>query len=328
MTEKLIADHEARLSRIIRETVESYCNSNGLKTTMADDYRCPPLAIKKPFVTFRVGQCRDLIDALEATRVAASQEPTRYYLNGVYLDGNGSGEGLTLVATDGHRVVAAENVARQYSSGSNSTGALLINKVGHAHCWPGKEPVDYVKTALAFLRKLRKTESVLVTIGDDFIEFSNDVLVPLRIPHPQVTYPDWRRVLPRLDGPTVVRTFDAGSTRSWLKETVATARENRADHVLMRLSDTAERTVAFYTSHGSDGAKSNSSPVPEAVCYTASLTGAAGRFPDVGFNARYILDMLPKSGTVKIVTLAEYCDGPSSIVCQDGYVRAIMPIRL
>lgn len=328
MNEKLIADHEASLSRIIRETVRSYCENNGLKTTMAADYRCPPLAIKNPPVTFRVGRCRDLIDALEATRVAASQEKTRYYLNGVYLESGGAAGGLTLVATDGHRVTATENIAGRYASDVISTGALLINKVGHKHCWPGKEPVDYIKTALAFLRKLRKTESVLITIGDDFIEFSNGVLVPLRVPHPQVTYPDWRRVLPRLDGPTVVRTFDAKAMQRWLKAVIRTAREDRAYHVLMRLSDTAERTVAFYTSHGSDGAKSNSSPVPEAVCYTASLTGAAGRFPDVGFNARYILDMLPKSGTVKIVTLAEYCDGPSSIVCQDGYVRAIMPIRL
>lgn len=80
-----IKDHEVELSELLRRTVRNYCASNGLRADMANDYRCPPLAVKREPVTFRMLRV-DLLNALEACRVATSREPTRPYLNGVFIE--------------------------------------------------------------------------------------------------------------------------------------------------------------------------------------------------------------------------------------------------
>lgn len=57
-----------------------------------------------------------LIKALTACKVAISSQETRYYLNGICLESDD--DGLHVVATDGHRLVAAKLKKWTRSEGS------------------------------------------------------------------------------------------------------------------------------------------------------------------------------------------------------------------
>src|SRR3954467_5528419 len=62
----------------------------------------------------------DLIRLIDKTRFAISTEETRYYLNGLYLHtvGEGAGQQLRAVATDGHRLALAEMLAPEGTAGA------------------------------------------------------------------------------------------------------------------------------------------------------------------------------------------------------------------
>ncbi|WP_425340492.1 DNA polymerase III subunit beta [Ciceribacter sichuanensis] len=112
--------------------------------------------------------------AIGGVRFAISTEETRYYLNGIYL--HPSEGGLTLVATDGHRL-----------------SKRFIPLEGASQDMPGV--IVPKKTVEALLKHLPKGEDVTLQVSDAKIRLliGDMVLVSKLI---DGTFPDYRRVIP------------------------------------------------------------------------------------------------------------------------------------
>lgn len=137
-------------------------------------------------------------DYAKRIQFAQSTEETRYYLNGFNVAPNPDGNGVTIVATDGHLMSAFHDADGASDAGHNDC-IVQLSKQEISACKPGKfgEPWlviegDFKQTrltiatganaeeAMEFARDLN-TASPLRTIGRHFIDG---------------TFPDWRRVLP------------------------------------------------------------------------------------------------------------------------------------
>jgi hypothetical protein len=103
-------------------------------------------------------------DLLKAALFCASQEETRYYLRGVHLSTTGH-----LVTTDGHRMFVARLDERP------SIDVII--------------PLDTVKAALKLAPKKAAT-----------IELNGNTLGGVTFMPVDGTFPDWRRVIPPVDG--------------------------------------------------------------------------------------------------------------------------------
>lgn len=326
-----IKDHEVELSELLRRTVRNYCASNGLKADMANDYRCPPLAVKREPVKLRMLRV-DLLNALEACRVATSRESTRPYLNGVFIESLAHAPGvLTVVGTDGHRVCAAEIKANRTDGESvQRASAILLNRYGFKCYWPNATPRDPIKDVITYLRTWRLAKHVYLVISDDAVEIAHPGAIEnfVRFDTPDATYPDWRRCLPRLDGLCVTREFEARPMRLWfkiLKGEAELAGRSGLSRSHVRLSD--DSLTSYARLRAMSGHSGLRVPLPSEANYSAHVD--SGSIADLGLNAQYLADFIPKSGKVKIVTSAEYGAGaPSTVICPDGYARAIMPLRL
>lgn len=103
-------------------------------------------------------------DILKAALLCASQEESRYYLRGVHLSTTGH-----LVTTDGHRLFCAKLT-------ETPAADVII-------------PLDTVKAALKLAPKKAAT-----------IELNGNTLGGIVFTPVDGTFPDWRRVIPPIDG--------------------------------------------------------------------------------------------------------------------------------
>lgn len=110
---------------------------------------------------------------LKAVAVAAGKEATRYYLNGVQIEI--TPKGLILVATDSHRLIAAQ----------------CETEPMQAPC-TGIVPLDFINK----IKIDKSTDFAKLTLNADEIrlEYGTNVYISKLI---NVTYPDWRRIVPK-----------------------------------------------------------------------------------------------------------------------------------
>lgn len=120
-----------------------------------------------------------LVEALRSIAFAMCTEETRYYLNGVYLCRDDSGDGAIAVATDGHCMAYAP-VALQIAEGE-----------------------DHVILPLPIVRYLIKRKQGPVTAGFDAARRVARMEWPgvhLDFRLIDGKYPDWRKIVPDLSG--------------------------------------------------------------------------------------------------------------------------------
>ncbi len=195
---------------------------------------------------------------IDKTRFAISTEETRYYLNGIYLHAaeNNGVPVLRAVATDGHRLAQVDMPLPDGAAGM--PGVIVPRK------------------AVAELRKLVDDVDGDVSIGlsDTKIRFGFDDLV-LTSKLIDGTFPDYERVIPRgndktmeVDARVLAEAVDRVSTISTEK--------SRA----VKLSISGDRLVLSANS-------------PDAGSATEELTvGFDGEPLDIGFNSKYLMDIL------------------------------------
>ncbi len=191
---------------------------------------------------------------IDKTRFAISTEETRYYLNGIYLHVI-DGE-LKAAATDGHRLAR-----------------VTVPRPDGAEAMPG---VIIPRKCVAELRKLldEVDGTVEISLSESKIRFGlgNAVLTSKLI---DGTFPDYTRVIPtgndkllRLDP----RAFEQGVDR------VSTIASERTRAVKMSLD--RDRVTLSVTS-----------PENGTAAEEIAADYAAGGI-EIGFNARYLLDIL------------------------------------
>jgi len=238
----------------------------------------------------------DLKRLIDKTRFAVSTEETRYYLNGIYFhvtESDGT-QMLRAVATDGHRLARVELPLPPGAAGM--PGVIVPRK------------------AIQEVRKLIEEVDGEVTIGlsDTKIRFAFDgaVLTSKLI---DGTFPDYNRVIPSgndkrlsVDGPAFAEAVDRVS--------IISTEKSRA----VKLGLEGQRMTLSANSPDSGSATEEL-----AIDY-------AGETLEIGFNSRYLLDILAQvEGESARV---EFSDAASPTIVQDpgdlSALYVLMPMRV
>ena len=235
----------------------------------------------------------DLRDLIDATRFAISTEETRYYLNGIYLHKAEDGN-LCAVATDGHRLALTRQTL---PSGASQMPSVIL---------PRK--------AVGELRKLLDDYDGDVSIGlsETRAEFGFGA-VRLTSKLIDGTFPDYTRVIPA--GNDRIMQVDAASFSAAV-DRVSTISLEKSRSVKMGLKP---------------GLLTLSASNTDASSATEGLEVAYdGPEMDIGFNARYLLDI---AGQVNndIVEFALADQGSPSLVRapgDDASLFVLMPMRV
>lgn len=238
----------------------------------------------------------ECLSIVEKPSFAISTEETRYYLNGIYLHpaGNGDGKVLRAVATDGHRLARIEVAL---PAGADGMPGVII---------PRK--------AIYELRKLLEEGEgdVQVSVSDTKIRFiyNNAVLVSKLI---DGNFPDYERVIP--------------VNNDKIMEVDCKLFTTAVDRVSV-ISSEKSRAVKFQLESGKL-TLSASSPEHGTATEEIDVTYSAAKI-EVGFNSRYLLDMMQQIEGDTAQFLLN--DGASPAIVRDtadvGALYVIMPMRV
>ncbi|HHY50235.1 MAG TPA: DNA polymerase III subunit beta [Alphaproteobacteria bacterium] len=238
-----------------------------------------------------------LRDLIERTQFAISNEETRYYLNGIYLHTLEAGGGTVLraVATDGHRMARAETDAPE---GARGMPGIIIPK----------------KTVGEVQKLLEGADGdVQVEVSDTKIRFTLDGIVLLS-KLIEGTFPDYERVTPKNNDKTMNVDRSSFATAVDRVSTIASERGGKAVKLSLR-----------------DGNLELSVTNPDHGTATEELPVEFGSESfEIGFNARYLLDIIAQIRSDKAVF--EFSDaGSPTLVKEEGDAKALyvlMPMRV
>jgi DNA polymerase-3 subunit beta len=238
----------------------------------------------------------DLIRLIDKTRFAISTEETRYYLNGLYLHivGEGPSAKLRAVATDGHRLALAEMIAPEGSAGT--PGVIVPRKT--------------VQEARRLLEDAGETVDLQVSPSKVRFEFGRASLTSKVI---DGSFPDYVRVIPR-DNQKIVR-IDNGLFAQAV-DRVAT------------ISAEKSRSVKLAIESGRLTLTVRNMDAGQAV-EEIEIEYDGDPF-EIGFNARYLLDVCGQIGG-EVMEL-RFADPSSPTLVVDptdpGVRYVLMPLRV
>ena len=234
----------------------------------------------------------DLRLLIEKTQFAISSEETRYYLNGIYL--HVMDGKLRAVATDGHRLALADAPAPAGAAGM--PGVIVPRKTVAELLKLVGEAADPVGIELSGVKIRVSTGSIILT--SKLIDG---------------TFPDYQRVIPqRNDKVMIVERDDFARA----VDRVSTISSERGRAVKFALGD-GKLTLSV---HNPDAGQA----VEElAVDYESTPI-------EIGFNARYLLDIVGQlEGVTAVVKLFD-AGSPTLIQDREGApsLYVLMPMRV
>ncbi len=263
----------------------------------AEDFPALPRFDKVPFADI---DPQLLLDMVERTFFAISTDETRYNLNGVLFEP--SGDALRLVATDGHRL------------------SLVERPVGAA--FGLKRGVILPKKGLQELRKLLaeaadagegKTETKLGFVENSAIVHRPGVTLSMRLI--EGLFPDYRQVIPKASD----RSLKLGRER--FQETLRR---------VSLLSTDKAHAVKLEINKGSLTVTSQNPDLGEAK--EEVPIEYAGEPLKIGFNARYVLDVLAvlRSKDVSFELADDLSPGVlrGAEEVDQGFTAVVMPMRI
>jgi DNA polymerase-3 subunit beta len=264
-----------------------------LPSLPADEF--PAMGEEQLDVRFEMSAA-DLARLIDKTRFAISTEETRYYLNGIHVHATRGGAPAMLrgVATDGHRLARVEVAL--------PAGAERI------------PPVIVPRKTVGEVRKLIEgvTDDVTVGVSPGRIQFLVDraVLVSRLI---DGTFPDYERVIPA--GNERVATMQAKAFADAV-DRVATISTEKARAVKLAF-DPGRATVSAVSA--------------EAGRATEELDAEYTAPPlEIGFNARYILDMMAQIAGQEVRLEMANAAAPTLVrdPGDDSTIYVLMPMRV
>lgn len=245
--------------------------------------------------TFRL-EATDLKTLIDRTQFAISTEETRYYLNGIYLHTieNAGALKLRAVATDGHRLARSEIDAP--SGAENMPGVIIPRKT------------------VSEIQKLVDDPDLAVTVelSDAKIRFTvGSVVLTSKVI--DGTFPDYQRVIPT--GNDKKLTVDR-QTFSSAVDRVSTISSERGRAVKLAIADAAVTLTVNNPDSGS-----------------ANEEIAAGYESDpieIGFNAKYLLDIAGQLGGSEAVFMLADAGSPTLVrdAADNNTLYVLMPMRV
>lgn len=246
---------------------------------------------------------RELAWLIDRTIFAVSQEETRYYLGGVYMECP-EGDVLRAVATDGHRLALAEGPAP--IGFTMPEGQILPRKL------------------LGELRKVLETKHGDVTIGFQdrrvMFQYGPQTLMSLLV---EGSFPDYRQVIPK--APNITCRVGRVELLEALRR-ISLLSPDKTGGVRFTLED---RKLTLSSQHTGRGKGKQEVEVREG-----------GGNLEVGFNARYFIDALQVVDTADVLLeltnhlspclLRPYQDEESeeNSAPPSAQINVVMPMRL
>jgi len=236
----------------------------------------------------------DLQGLITKTGFAASQEETRYNLNGIYLhEKTGEAAFLTAVATDGHRLACAKVALPQGAEGM--PGVIIPRKT------------------IAEISKLLAEMSVdvMVSLSANQIRFQlNDIVLASRLI--DGTYPEYEKVIPLTNDKRVEA--DAAVLSGVIERGSVVSEKSRGIKLILK-----ENLIQV-----------SATAVDEGTAEDEMDAVYSGMELEIGFNFRYLLDILSqiKGGTVQLLVN----DSVSPVIIKDtgddNALYVLMPMRV
>ena len=140
-------------------------------------------------------------DMFRAAMMCVSSEEVRYYLKGVLVEPHPAGEGVLLVATNGHSMLVVHDATGE----ADQAGIVILSAEAQKSCKSGK-----------FAQRLvtidGNTAKVVEPEGDGFrtVAISEKCFI-------DGTFPDWRRVIPDVTQATSAGMYAAGCLVTFAK---------------------------------------------------------------------------------------------------------------
>ncbi|USO01378.1 MAG: DNA polymerase III subunit beta [Alphaproteobacteria bacterium] len=236
---------------------------------------------------------KDLFTVLDQVRFAMSNEEARYYLNGVLLHPKGAQE-MRAVATDGHRLARASFYV---STNVEKLPPVIISR----------------KCVNELAKLIGESEGAIdLSISDTQIAFTlgNAYLTSRLI---DGTFPDYEAVIPKVNDKLLE--LDAKQLSESV-DRVATMASDKEYGVRMNLSEGALLLSAVSSESGRAHEKIS-------VLYS-------GEGLEIGFNARYLLDIFHKSSSGRVEIALS--DASSPVLIRDpgnsAAIFVVMPMRV
>jgi DNA polymerase-3 subunit beta len=238
-----------------------------------------------------------LRELIERTQFAISNEETRYYLNGIYMHTLEVNKETVLraVATDGHRMARADTPS---PSGARGMPGIIIPK----------------KTVGEVVKLLDGAEGdVQVEVSDTKIRFTLDgvVLLSKLI---EGTFPDYERVTPKNNDKQL--NVDRASFAVAVDRVSTIASDRGGKAVKLAVKDGNLELSVTNPDHGTATEEIAVEFEPESF--------------EIGFNARYLLDIIGQIKSDNAVFLFNDAGSPT-LVKEDGESKALyvlMPMRV
>ena len=240
-----------------------------------------------------------LSSMISRTSFAISMEESRFTLNGALL--LLGGDGMTMVATDGHRLAYVQSPMDANGTSAKGFRALI----------PKKAMGEIVKLA-----EESGPDSKVVFAGDEnhlFFRFGERLLITRKLTG---NFPDYERVLPK-DNTNIVK-----------------LRKDEIRSAIERVSQFAdERSRAIRVQFSPGEVKIFSSSVETGESEESVPTEYAGPDLEIGFNAQYLLDFLRALpyDEVAFALKDQKSAGemrPAGEELKDHYRYVVMPMRI
>ncbi len=253
---RLLPDADLTLKFLENHWANITCGRSRTKMAGMSRESFPELPqIPEPIMEIPVGLLSSMISR---TSFAISMEESRFTLNGALLL-LGS-DGMTMVATDGHRLAYVQSPMDANGAAPKTFRALI----------PKKAMGEIVKLA-----DESGPESKIVFAGDEnhlFFQFGERLLITRKLTG---NFPDYERVLPKEN------------------TNIAKLRKDEIRSAIERVSQFAdERSRAIRVQFGQGEVKVFSSSVETGESEESVPTEYAGPDLEIGFNAQYLLDFL------------------------------------
>jgi DNA polymerase-3 subunit beta len=267
-----------------------------LATLKRDDF---PVIAETELPTVFSLPAKDLRELIDSTRFAISTEETRYYLNGIYIHAvEGASPKLRAVATDGHRLARIE-----------------IDLPEGAATMPG---VIVPRKCVAEVRKLLDEYGddalIEVSLSTSKIRFRFSPEATLTSKLIDGTFPDYSRVIPTANDR--ILKIDTRSLSEGVDRVAAIA--------------TTEKTRAVKLTLGRDKVTlSVTSPENGTASEDVPAEYSSPEF-EVGFNYRYLLDILGQVGSDQVDVHLADAAAPTLIRESDDSraLYVLMPMRV
>jgi DNA polymerase-3 subunit beta len=267
-----------------------------LATLKRDDF---PVIAETDLPTAFQLSARDLRDVIDSTRFAISTEETRYYLNGIYVHAvDGPTAKLRAVATDGHRLARIEI---DLPEGAADMPGIII-------------PRKCIAEVRKLLDECADDAAIDISLSTSKIRFRFSAEATLTSKLIDGTFPDYSRVIPiandkllKIDSKSLSEGVDRVAA-------IATTEKTRA----VKLSLAHDRVTLSVTSPENGTAAED---VP------ADYSGAEF---EVGFNYRYLLDILGQVGSPQVDVHLADAAAPTLIRESDSSraLYVLMPMRV